>query len=64
VERGMEGAMDGQQSRMYRLYFLDGFSRVQSWQVLHCRSDAEALAVAADLMGGSFVWRSWKASEL
>lgn len=45
--------MNGQQARMYRLYFLDEFHRVESWQALHCTSDAEAFAEAAALMGDS-----------
>ena len=45
--------MNGQQSRMYRLYFFDEFHRVESWQALHSASDAEAFAEAAALMGDS-----------
>jgi hypothetical protein len=45
--------MNGQQARMYRLYFLDEFHRVESWQALHCTSDAEAFAEAAALVGDS-----------
>ena len=45
--------MNGQQARMYRLYFLDESHRVESWQALHCTSDAEAFAEAAALMGDS-----------
>jgi hypothetical protein len=45
--------MNGQQARMYRLYFSDEFHRVESWQALHCASDAEAFAEAAALMGDS-----------
>jgi hypothetical protein len=45
--------MNGQQARMYRLYFFDEFHRVESWQALHCASDAEAFAEAAALMGDS-----------
>ena len=44
--------MNGQQARMYRLYFSDEFHRVE-WQALHCASDAEAFAEAAALMGDS-----------
>jgi hypothetical protein len=44
--------MNGQQARMYRLYFSDEFDRVE-WQALHCASDAEAFAEAAALMGDS-----------
>ena len=42
--------MNGQQARMYRLYFLDDFHRVESWQARHCTSDAEAFAEAAALL--------------
>jgi hypothetical protein len=56
-------AMNGQQARMYRLYFSDEFDRVE-WQALHCASDAEAFAEAAALMGDSVAVRLLKASEL
>jgi hypothetical protein len=45
--------MNGQQARMYRLYFFDEFHRVESWQALHCASDSKAFAEAAALMGDS-----------
>jgi hypothetical protein len=45
--------MNGQQARMYRLYFFDEFHRVESWQALHCASASKAFAEAAALMGDS-----------
>ena len=45
--------MNGQQARMYRLYFFDEFHRVESWQALYCVSDSKAFAEAAALMGDS-----------
>jgi hypothetical protein len=42
--------MIGRQPRMYRLYFLNEFHRVDNWQALDCVSDTEALSAAAALL--------------
>ena len=56
--------MNGQQARMYRLYFLDESHRVESWQALHCTLTQRHLRRLLLLWVTALQWRSLKVSEL